>query len=131
MADDVRVVDTGLLLLTNVLTGTSAMIPKYIRWGTSTEATSDGDTGLTAMSTKENAVTGTLASTDTSSTGDTYKVTGTVVAATSHTIGEVGLFCGSATDSTMFLRGVFDTIAVNEGDSIAFTINTVFAQSTS
>lgn len=128
-ADDVRVVHDGMKVISESLKGT-AILPVWIGWGTGATATANTDSALVTevtITAEGGRVQGTAASTTVTSSGDTYKVTGTITATTAHTLREVGLFCTSSAGSTMFLRGMHDAISVAEGDSVAYTIKTVFA----
>ena len=119
MAASTAVVNTGRAILTNRLLG-SGTEPKYVAMGTGTTAVTLADTALGGE--VESRTTGTSSRTTTSSTNDTYQVTGTVTATTSRTIGECGLFDQSALGGNLFVRGVLAaTISLASGDSIAFT----------
>jgi len=119
MAASTAVVNTGRAIFTNRLLG-SGTEPKYVAMGTGTTAVTLADTALGGE--VESRTTGTSSRTTTTSTNDTYQVTGTVTATTSRTIGETGLFDQSALGGNMFVRGVLAaTISLASGDSIAFT----------
>lgn len=119
MPASTAVVNAGRAIITNRITG-SGTEPKYVAMGTGTTAVSLTDTALGGE--VESRTTGTSSRTTTSTTNDTYQVTGTVAATTSRTIGEAGLFDQSALGGNMFVRGVLaSTISLASGDSIAFT----------
>ncbi len=119
MPASTAVVNTGRAILTNRIIG-SGTEPKYVAMGTGTTAVALTDTQLGGE--VESRTTGTSSRTTTSTTNDTYQVTGTVTATTSRTIGEAGLFDQSALGGNMFVRGVLaSTISLASGDSIAFT----------
>lgn len=126
MADVVKVVNGGLDILTNRIKG-SGTEPKYIGWGTGTTAAAVTDTALeTARA--EARTDGTSTQQTTNTTNDTYRVVGTITCATTAAaITEVGL-SDASTSGNLFLRGTFDVINVSVGDSIQFTINSVFDQ---
>lgn len=126
MADVVKVVNGGLGIVTNRIKG-SGTEPKYVGWGTGTTAADVADTGLeTARA--EARTDGTSTQQTTTTTSDTYRVVGSITCAgTAAAITEVGLFDAS-TAGNLFLRGTFSAINVSVGDSIQFTINTVFDQ---
>lgn len=126
MADVIKVVNGGLGILTNRLKSAGTE-PKHIGWGTGTTAADVANTTLeTARG--EARTDGTSTQQTTTTTSDTYRVAGTITCvSTSAAITEVALFDAS-TSGNMFLRGTFSAINVNVGDSIAFTINTVFDQ---
>ena len=119
MPASTAVVNTGRAIITNRLKG-SGTEPLYCAMGTGTTAVALTDTALGGE--VESRTTGTSSRTTTSTTNDTYQVTGTVTATTSRTIGEAGLFDQSALGGNMFVRGVLaSTISLASGDSIAFT----------
>ena len=119
MPASTAVVNAGRAILTNRITG-SGTEPKYVAMGTGTTAVALTDTALGGEI--EARTTGTSSRTTTSSTNDTYQVTGTVVATATRTIGEAGLFDQSTLGGNLFVRGVLAaTIGLASGDSIAFT----------
>jgi len=126
MADVVTVTNVGLGIVTNRVKG-SGTEPNHVAWGTGTTAAAVGNTALeTARG--ESRTAGTSTQQTTTTTNDTYRVVGSITAvSTSAAITEVGLFDAS-TSGNLFLRATFDAINVNVGDSISFTINTVFDQ---
>ena len=119
MPASTAVVNAGRAIITNRITG-SGTEPKYVAMGTGTTAVALTDTALGGE--VETRTTGTSSRTTTSTTNDTYQVTGTVSATASRTIGECGLFDQSALGGNLFVRGVLaSTISLASGDSIAFT----------
>ena len=119
MPASTAVVNAGRAILTNRIIG-SGTEPKYVAMGTGTTAVQLTDTALGGE--VESRTTGTSSRTTTTSTNDTYQVTGTVTATASRTIGEAGLFDQSALGGNLFVRGVLaSTISLASGDSIAFT----------
>ena len=107
-----------------------ASLPKYIQWGTGTGAAASANV-VTTTSTTEARTTGTASQQTTTATNDTYQVTGTITAAGSRAITEVGLFdaAGSGSPPTggnMNVYADFSAINLSSGDSIAFTIKVVF-----
>lgn len=118
MPASTAVVNAGRAILTDRITG-SGTEPKYVAMGTGTTAVQLTDTTLGGE--VESRTTGTGTRTTTSTTNDTYQVTGTVTATTSRTIGEAGLF-DAASSGNLFVRGVLAaTVSLSSGDSIAFT----------
>jgi len=118
MPASTAVVNTGRAIITNRLKG-SGTEPLYVAMGTGTTAVALTDTALGGE--VESRTTGTSSRTTTSTTNDTYQVTGTVTATTSRTIGEAALL-DAATSGNLFVRGVLaSTISLASGDSIAFT----------
>ena len=119
MPASTAVVNAGRAIITNRITG-SGTEPKYVAMCTGTTAVALTDTALGGE--VESRTTGTSSRTTTSTTNDTYQVTGTVSATASRTIGECGLFDQSALGGNLFVRGVLaSTISLASGDSIAFT----------
>lgn len=128
MADVVYVVNNGLGLVTAAL---AASAHKYVAWGTGTTPAVVGNTAMetAAAPTNVTAETGTQTQQTTTTTDDTYQVVSTITAAGTLAITEVGIFNqATLSGATMFLHGTFDAINVNSGDSIQFTIKTVFDQ---
>lgn len=120
MPASTAVVNTGRAILTNRLKG-SGTEPVYIAAGTGSTAVLTTDSALGAE--VGSRVTGTSSQQTTTTTGDTYRVTGTWTAASSYTIAETGLFDASSSGN-LFVRGVLaSTISLASGDSIAFTFN--------
>jgi hypothetical protein len=102
----------------------------WLQWGTGTGAASSANV-VTTTSTTEARVSATAAQTTTTSTSDTLQLTGTITAAGTRAITEVGAFdaAGSGSPPTggnMDLYGSFSVINLNSGDSIAFTINVTY-----
>lgn len=126
MADVVKVVNSGLGIITNRITGAGTE-PKYVAWGDSAvSAAAVGDTDLESQ--VSSRVEGTSSRQETAVTNDTYQVVGelTLGAGDPKAIVEVGLF-DAASSGNLFLRGTFDEINLNPGDKIEFTIKTQFA----
>ena len=120
-------VDTGLAITTSRIKGTGTE-PKYIGWGTGNTAAAHGDTGLQTPA-AESRTSGTTTQETTNTTSDTSQVVGVMACAgAGKTITEVGTFDAS-TNGNMDVRGVFTGIALEVGESISFTIKSVFDQS--
>ena len=120
MADAIFVVDKGLDIVTNRLIGAGTE-PKYVGWGTGTTSATAADTGLTRVS-------GTSSRVQTSTANDTYQVVGIITCSgVTKAITEVALY-DALTNGNCFLHGTFSPINVNVGDSIQFTIKSVFNQ---
>jgi hypothetical protein len=101
--------------------------PKHIAWGTGAGTAAAGDTTLFTESTEESRTSGTSSQVTTSQTSDTYQVTGTITVATSNkTITNAGLFDAS-TSGNLLMKGDFTGIALNIGESIAFTMKLQFS----
>lgn len=125
-----RIQDNGLANLTAGWHAYSSR-PLYLQWGTGSAAAKTANV-VTTTSTTEARTTGTSSQQTTTVTSDTYRVTGTITAAGTRAITEVGVFdaAGSGSPPTggnMGIYGDFSTINLSSGDSIAFTVNVAFA----
>lgn len=132
-------VNKALKLLATVFTNAGAAIvtsrmtqagtaPKYIGWGTGTNAAAVTDTTLqteAAPTTGGGRVVGTESVVTTSVTNDTYQVAGTVTATGTLAITEAGEF-DAPSAGNMLTHSVFPAINVNAGDSISFTFGLKF-----
>jgi len=106
--------------------------PLNIGWGTGAGTAAIADTTLftealvsLGAGTTDHTV-GTSSQQTTTTTNDTYQVTGTRTATGSGTVTNAGLW-DAASGGTLFLKGDFGGIALVSGDSIAFTIKAAFA----
>lgn len=95
--------------------------PNFIAWGTGAGTAAITDTTLFTES-AEARVSGTSSKQTTSTTNDTYRVTGTMTASAGRTITNAGLFDAS-TAGNLFLKGDFTGVVLASGESIAFTFN--------
>lgn len=127
-----KVVDGGLDITTNRLRG-SGTEPKYIGWGTSAGTTAVADTTLFGekdvdlSATSGTRTTGTSAQATTTTTNDTYRVTGTRTATGAGSVTNAGLWDNATMGSgNLFLKGDFTSIGLSSGDSISFTISAVY-----
>lgn len=119
-------VDKGLEMYNNRLKGTGTE-PFYIAWGTGAGTTAVTDTTLFTESAQESRTAGTSSITTTSSTNDTYQVTGAIVCQTAtKTITNAGLFDAS-TSGNLFMKSDFAGISVDPGETIDFTFTVVLA----
>jgi hypothetical protein len=126
MADTVFVVNGGLGIVTNRLKSAGTE-PNYIGWGTGVTVAAVTDTALQSAG-AEARTAGTSTQQLTNTANDTYQVAGaTICTGAGKAITEVGLF-DVATVGNMFLHATFSAINVSVGDSISFTIKTVFDQ---
>ena len=123
-------VDNGLDITTGRLRGVGTE-PLNIGWGTGAGTAAATDTTLftealvsLAAGTTDHTV-GTSSQVTTTTTDDTYQVTGTRTATGSGTVTNAGLF-DAASGGNLFLKGDFTGIALVANDSIAFTINCDF-----
>jgi hypothetical protein len=87
---------------------------------------------VTTTSTTEARTTGTASQVTTTVTNDTYQVVGTITAAGTRAITEVGVFdaAGSGSPPTggnMCIYGDFSVVNLSSGDSIAFTVKVAFS----
>jgi len=113
--------DTARARLTQALNNVQLTKPTYIGWGTGTTDADPADVGLETPA-AEARVNGTATVVTTAVTGDTFKVDGALtVAGAPKTITEAALFDAS-TSGNCYVRGVFSGIALEIGESIAFTV---------
>lgn len=124
-------VDNGLGITTGRLRAVGTE-PLNIGWGTGAGTTAATDTSLftevlvnmTAGGTDHTV--GTSSQVTTTTTNDTYRVTGTRTATAAGTITNAGLF-DAASGGTLYAKGDFTGIALANGDAIAFTFNIQYA----
>jgi len=116
-------VNTGKAIVTNRL-NSGGTIPQYVAWGTGAGTTAATDTTLFTEVTPR--VSGTVTQQTTSTTNDTFQVVATQTAGTTETITNAGLFDAS-TSGNLFIKGDFTGVALNSGDSIAFTVKVQFS----
>lgn len=124
-----RVQNSGLANLTAAWVAYTSL-PKYLQWGTGSGANAAATT-VTTTSTTEARTTGSASQTTTTVTNDTYQVVGTITAAGTRAITEVGVFdaAGSGSPPTgglMDIYGDFSVINLSSGDAIAFTVKVAF-----
>lgn len=117
------VTNTGIKEFVDALVADNTV--KWVGWGTGTGA-GVASTDLTTAS-AETRTNGTPAAATTNTTDDTYRITGTITSLSTQTITEVGVFSAS-TGAVLRIYGDFTGIGLNNGDSIAFTIDTVLDQ---
>lgn len=126
-------VNGGRAIVTNRLLG-GGTEPKQIGWGTGGGTTAAGDTTLFTEKDVDlaagagNRTTGTSSQVTTSTSNDTYQVTGTRVATGAGTVTNAGLFDNvTIASGNMYMKGDFTGIGLAIGDSIAFTIKVQYA----
>ena len=127
------VVDVGLAIVSDALVGGAlAAEPKNIGWGTGAGTAAATDTTLftealvtLAAGTTDHTV-GSSSQVTTTTTNDTYQVTGTRAATGTGTVTNAGLW-DAASGGVLFLKGDFTGIGLVSGDSIAFTFKAIFA----
>lgn len=102
--------------------GTYTAAPKNVAHGTGGGSRTATVTDTLLTTEADSRVAGTESAVTTSVTGDTYQVQGTVSCGATETINEGGLFdTTTAATQNMFTSATFANIAVNSGDSIAYT----------
>ena len=126
MADVVVVADTGLAKVTDLLAGVTIVCPGWVGWGIGTTPPVAGNTGLETPSAEARTV-GAKTQQTTTTANDTYQVVALITALSAQAITEVAVF-DALTAGILFLRGTFSAINVSIGDTITFTIRTVFDQ---
>ncbi len=124
-----RVQNAGLANITSAWLG-YASVPKYLQWGTGSAAAASA-TAVTTTSTTESRATGTVTQQTTTVTNDTLQIVGTITAAASRSITEVGCFDSAGTGNpptggNMCVYGDFTAVALNTNDSIQFTVQVKF-----
>jgi len=117
--------NAGVAIVTNLVSGIGGTVPKFVAWGTGTNAAAVTDTALQTES-SESRTTGTASRQTTTVTNDTYRVVGTITATGSRAITEAGLFDASTTGN-LYVRSVFSAINLATNDSIQFTFNVAYA----
>lgn len=122
-----RVQNAGLARITSLLAAASW----WLQWGTGSAAAATANV-VTTTTTTESRVSATTAQGTTTVTNDKIVYTGTITAAGTRAITEVGVFdaVGSGSPPTggnMDVYGDFSAINLASGDSIAFTINVTFS----
>jgi hypothetical protein len=127
MADTVTVTNNGLGMITNLIKVGAATEPHHVGWGIGAAAATVADTALGTPSAEARTI-GTSTQQMTNTANDTYRIIGSIVCTGANkAITEIGMF-DDVTAGTLFLRGTFSAINVSVGDSISFTISTVFDQ---
>jgi hypothetical protein len=129
-------VNAGRDILTNRIKG-SGTEPLNIGWGTGTQTTTLAtDTGLGPTTVEKLVDLTTSAGTDhtvgtssrvtTTTTNDSYQVTGTRTATGAGAVTVAGLF-DAASGGNLFVKGDFAAINLASGDSILFTFKVVYS----
>lgn len=121
-----RVQNNGLARITSLL----AAATFWFQWGTGSGAAATANV-VTTTSTTEARVSATPTQQTTTVTNDTLRLTGTITAAGTRAITEVGAFdaVGSGSPPTggnINFYADFTVINLSSGDSIAFTMNVAF-----
>lgn len=121
------VVNTGRAIATNLIGAIGGTAPKYVGWGTGAGTAGATDTTLFTEATE--ARTSCVASqVTTTTTNDTLQMVGTItVAGAGKTITNVALFDQLAVGGNMYVKSDFAGLALNIGDSIAWTIKITYS----
>lgn len=122
-----RVQNNGLARITSLLAAASW----YLQWGTGSAAAASANV-VTTTSTTEARVAASASQQTSSVANDQMRLTGTITAAGTRAITEIGVFdaAGSGSPPTggnMDLYADFSVVNLASGESIAFTINSTFA----
>lgn len=122
-----RTQNSGLARMTTLLSAQSW----YLQWGTSSGAAATANV-VTTTSTTEARVAATATQATVTVANDTLQLTGTLTAAGSRAITEIGVFdtAGSGSPPTggnMDLYSDFAVINLSSGDSIAFTVKVTYS----
>lgn len=122
-----RVQNAGLAKITSLIAASSF----WLQWGTGSGAAASANV-VTTTTTTESRVSATVAQGTTTVTNDKVVFSGTITAAGSRAITEVGVFdaAGSGSPPTggnMDVYGDFSVINLASGDSIAYTVNLTFS----
>lgn len=119
------IVNTGRAVSTALLAAIGVLAPKYMGWGTGAGTAGATDTTLftEASETSTTRPTATLSQATTTTTNDTARFVATItVAGGNKTITNIGLFDANAAGN-LFFKADFTGLALNIGDSGAFTVN--------
>lgn len=108
------VVNAGLAIISNLVSGLGGTVPKYCAHGTGSTAPVVGNTALGAE--VDSRATGTVTRITTTATNDTMQVVGTISSGGSNAITESGLFDASSTGN-MLARGTYAALNEVNGDS--------------
>ena len=124
--------NAGRAVVTNRLKGAGTE-PRYVGWGPGagtsavTDTTLFTETALNLSTTSGTRATGTSSQQTTSVSSDTYQVVATLTASATGTCTNAGTFDNSTIGSgNLFLKGDFTGVALNNGDSIGFTMKLQF-----
>jgi hypothetical protein len=100
---------------------------RYLQWGEGSGQDATDNSIAAAGDTTENRTAGTSSQETVTTTGDTYQVVGSIVAAGARAITELGVYdaAGSGnppTGGNMGIYGDFSVVNLDTNDSIAFTV---------
>jgi len=117
------ITNTGLKAVVDALVADDVV--KHLGWGTGSGQGATSTDLATAAA--ESRTDGTPSAVTTTTTDDTFRVVGTIVATATRAITEVGIF-GAATGAVLRMYADFSVLNLATNDSITFTIDTVFDQ---
>lgn len=117
-------VDAGKAITTNRIIG-SGTEPKFVAWGTGAGTAAAGNTTLFTEA-AEARTSGASSRVTTSVANDTYQVIGTITSTSGQTITNAGLL-DAASAGNLYVKGDFAGIALNNADSIQFTIKVQYS----
>lgn len=122
-----RTQNAGLARVTSSLSG----LTYWLQWGTGSAAAASANV-VTTTTTTESRVATTNTQQTTSVTNDTLQMTGTITAAGTRAITEIGVFDAAGTGSpptggNMDYYVDFATVNLSAADSIAFTIKVQYS----
>lgn len=100
---------------------------RYLAWGVGSGQDEQDNDLADTTGIAESRVEGATSQQTTNTTNDTYRVMGTITAAGSRAITEVGVFDASSSGN-MCIYGDFSVINLAASDSITFTVNVVLDQ---
>lgn len=111
----------------------AANLARFLQWGTGSGQTVASNTLNSTATTTEARTAGSMTQFTTSTTSDTVRVQGTITAAGSRAITEVGVFdtAGSGSPPTggdMIVYGDFSVVNLALNDSISFDVKVRFDQ---
>lgn len=124
---------TARSIVTSRLSG-GGTEPKQIGWGTgagtaaATDTTLFTEKALDLSATTGSRTAGTSSQQTTTTTNDTYQVTGTLTATGAGTVTNAGLFDNSTIGSgNLFAKSDFTGVALNSSDAITFTFKATYS----
>lgn len=120
------VVQTGRAIASGLVGAITALVPKWIQWGTGAGTAAAADPGLFTAAT-EARVACTASQATTTTTNDTLQFVGTLTSTSGQTITNVGLWDAAGTGSpatggNFFLHGDHGGQLLAVGDAITYTI---------
>lgn len=110
---------TGMAITAGLVSGATALNPKYIGWGTGAGTSANTDTTLFTEA-AETRATGSQSRVTTTNTNDTCQTVGTITSASGQTITNAGCF-DAVSSGNLFQKSDFTGIPLLTGDSIQFT----------